>query len=97
MEVSEDLIRRRNDIRDDRTGVCLIMPVYHAAEVSEAKAEIAAMAETVADLRARYGTLFTQDGHRNGSIAVARRARPSRSLRVAVAQRRPDPGRTSRP
>ena len=73
MEVSEDLIRRRNDIRDDRTGVCLIMPVYHAAEVSEAKAEIAAMAETVADLRARYGTLFTQDGHRSGTIAIAHR------------------------
>ena len=72
MEVSEDLIRRRNDIRDDRTGVCLIMPVYHAAELAEAKAEIAAMAETVADLRARYGTLFTQDGHRNGTIAIAR-------------------------
>ena len=72
VEVSEDLIRRRNDIRDERTGVCLIMPVYHAAEVAEAKTEIAAMAETVADLRARYGTLFTQDGHRNGSIAVAR-------------------------
>ena len=72
VEVSEDLIRRRNDIRDDRTGVCLIMPVYHASELAEAKAEIAAMAETVADLRARYDTLFTQDGHRNGSIAVAR-------------------------
>ena len=73
MEVSEDLIRRRNHIRDERTGVCLIMPVYHAAEVAEAKAEIAAMAEAVADLRARYGTLFTQDGHRDGTIAIAHR------------------------
>ena len=73
MEVSEDLIRRGNDIRDARTGVCLIMPVYHAAEVAEAKAEVAAMAEAVADLRARYGTLFTQDGHRNGTIAIAHR------------------------
>ena len=72
MEVSEELIRRRNDILDDRTGVCLIMPVYHAEELAEAKTEIAAMAEAVADLRARYDTLFTQDGHRNGSIAVAR-------------------------
>ena len=72
MEVSEDLIRRRNDIRDVRTGVCLIMPVYHAADLAEGQAEIAAMAEAVADLRARHGTLFTQDGHRNGSIAVAR-------------------------
>lgn len=71
MEVSEDLIRRRNDIRGDRTGVCLIMPVYHSAELAEARAEIAAMAETVAELQARYGTMFTQDGHRNGTIAIA--------------------------
>ena len=73
IEVSEDLIRRRNDIRGDRTGVCLIMPVYHAAELAEAKSEIEAMAETVADLRARHDTLFTQDGHRNGTVAIARR------------------------
>ena len=73
IEVSEDLIRRRNDIRGDRTGVCVIMPVYHAAELAEAKSEIEAMAETVADLRARHGALFTQDGHRNGTIAIAHR------------------------
>ena len=72
MEVREDLIQRRNDFRDDRTGVCLIMPVYHAEALAEARAEIAAMAEAVADLRARYDTLFTQDGHRSGTIAIAR-------------------------
>ena len=73
MEVSEDLIRRRNGIRDNRTGVCLVMPVYYAAEMAEAKSEIAAMAETVAGLRARYDTLLTQDGHSDGTIATARR------------------------
>ncbi|MDH3667023.1 MAG: amidohydrolase family protein [Paracoccaceae bacterium] len=72
LEVSEDLIRRRNDILQERTGVCLIMPVYHAAELAEHEAEIRAMSEAVADLRARLGALFTQDGHRDGTIAIAR-------------------------
>jgi cytosine/adenosine deaminase-related metal-dependent hydrolase len=30
------------------------------------------MSETVADLRARHRVLFTQDGHREGTIAIAR-------------------------
>lgn len=72
LEVSEDLIRRWNDILGRRTGVCLIMPVYHAAEIAEAGPEIAAMSEAVAGLRARHGVLFTQDGHRDGTIAIAR-------------------------
>ena len=73
MEVSEDLIRRRNGILDRRTGVCLIMPVYNQADLAaDRDGEIAAMSRAVAELRTRYGVLFTQDGHRNGSIAVAR-------------------------
>ena len=72
LEVSADLIRRRNDILGERTGVCLIMPVYHAEELAEHGPEIQAMSEGVTDLRARLGVLFTQDGHRNGTIAIAR-------------------------
>jgi cytosine/adenosine deaminase-related metal-dependent hydrolase len=72
LEVSEELIRRWNDVRGRRTGVCLIMPVYHAADMAADGAEIAAMSETVADLRARHRVLFTQDGHREGTIAIAR-------------------------
>jgi cytosine/adenosine deaminase-related metal-dependent hydrolase len=72
LEVSEGLIRRRNDILGQRTGVCLIMPVYHAAELAEHEGEIRVMSQGVADLRARLGALFTQDGHRNGTIAIAR-------------------------
>jgi 5-methylthioadenosine/S-adenosylhomocysteine deaminase len=73
MEVSEDLIKRRNDIRGRRTGICLIMPVYHATDLAEedARAEITSMSDAVADLRTRHGVLFTQDGHRNGTIEIA--------------------------
>jgi len=48
------------------------MPVYNAAEIAADGPEIAAISETLADLRARRGVLYTQDGHREGSIAIAR-------------------------
>jgi cytosine/adenosine deaminase-related metal-dependent hydrolase len=50
------------------------MPVYFAAELAEpgAQGEIRAMSAAVAELCARSGVLFTQDGHRSGSIAIAR-------------------------
>lgn len=72
MEVSEELIARRNDILSERTGVCVIMPVYGRADretVSEA--DVRQMSEEVADLCIRQGVLFTQDGHRDGTIAYA--------------------------
>ncbi len=73
MEVSEDLIRRHDDLLARRTGIALIMPVYHAhhmEDAAEAKA-ICKMSDAVADLRARHGVLYTQDGHRDGTIALA--------------------------
>lgn len=73
LEVSEDLINRHNDILGRRTGICLIMPVYNAEDIAASSAEIAAMSKAVANLRDRTGVLFTQDGHRNGSIDIARK------------------------
>ena len=74
LEVSEALIRKWNDFRDHRTGICLIMPVYNAGDMSDpAQAtEIRHMSGRVAEMRAKHGVLFTQDGHRNGSVAIAR-------------------------
>lgn len=75
MAVAAELIARWNDPLGRGTGVCLTMPVYtqaHLANPSDA-ALIEAMAADVMDLRARTGVLFSQDGHRNGSIALARR------------------------
>jgi 5-methylthioadenosine/S-adenosylhomocysteine deaminase len=74
LEVSETLIERWNDVEGRRTGICLIMPVYSAADMVKpgASAEIEMMSQAVAALRAKHGVLFTQDGHRDGSIAVAR-------------------------
>lgn len=72
LEVSEDLAGRWDDVLGRRTGIALMLPVYHADELVDARAEIETMAAEVAALRERLGTLFTQDGHRGGSIAVAR-------------------------
>lgn len=74
LEVSEDLIQRWNDVRQRRTGICLIMPVYKADDMtndSNARKEIEMMSHEMAKLRAKYNVLFTQDGHRNGTIKTA--------------------------
>ena len=74
LQVSDELIRRWNDVRNRRTGICLIMPVYRAADMTDAegRAEIERMSQEVAALRAEHDVLFTQDGHREGTVAVAR-------------------------
>jgi cytosine/adenosine deaminase-related metal-dependent hydrolase len=54
-----------------RTGIALILPVYLAAHMADHGPEIRKMAQAMADLQARTGALFTQDGHRSGSIALA--------------------------
>lgn len=74
LRVSEELIRRWNDVLGRRTGVCLISPVYtrHHLEDPQDDRSIREMSAAVADLCKRSGVVFTQDGHRSGSIAVAR-------------------------
>lgn len=74
LEVSEDLIKRWHDADNRLTGICLIMPVYKADDLnsdSDVRREIEMMSREISGLRAKYGVLFTQDGHRNGSIKVA--------------------------
>lgn len=52
--------------------LCTLMPVYREAQHDAAKvAEIRAQGEAVRALGARFGARFHQDGHRNGSIAMA--------------------------
>jgi cytosine/adenosine deaminase-related metal-dependent hydrolase len=52
--------------------LCTIMPVYREATHDPARlAEIRAQGEAVRALGARHGARFHQDGHRNGSIAMA--------------------------
>lgn len=75
LAVSADLIARWNDVLDRRTGVCLVFPVYRDDQMADPSdaASIRAMTEAVNALRARTGVLLTQDGHRDGTIALARK------------------------
>ncbi|QCO54578.1 amidohydrolase [Pseudorhodobacter turbinis] len=71
MEVCADLIARHDDILGQRTGVALILPVYVAAHMADHGPEIRRMSTAMRALQEQTGTLFTQDGHRAGSIALA--------------------------
>lgn len=72
MEVCADLIERHNDVLKRRTGVALILPVYSDAHMVDHGPEIRRMASAMRTLQDRTGTLFTQDGHRSGTISLAR-------------------------
>lgn len=71
LAVCADLIARHDAILDRRTGVALILPVYSEAHMAEARDEICHMARVIRDLQDSTGVLFTQDGHRGGTIALA--------------------------
>ncbi|MBT3358362.1 MAG: amidohydrolase family protein [Rhodospirillales bacterium] len=73
METCETLIDRWNGKNDKRTNICLILPVYgRDGDETGNWSDVEDVAREIADLRQRKGVLFTQDGHRSGSIAIAR-------------------------
>lgn len=71
LAVCAELAESHNDLLGTGTGVCLIMPVYQPDEFAENPETIRRMCRDVMDLREKAGLLFTQDGHRNGSIELA--------------------------
>lgn len=71
LDVCAALIDRHDAILTRRTGVALILPVYSADHLADAGPDIRRMSRAIRDLQDRTGTLFTQDGHRGGTIALA--------------------------
>ncbi|WP_417548727.1 amidohydrolase family protein [Marinobacter segnicrescens] len=71
LEVCGELARTNRDFLNDCAGICLIMPVYSPEDFAQAPEDIRRMCRAVMDLREDHGLLFTQDGHRSGSIALA--------------------------
>lgn len=71
-EVCDDLIRRWNGTENGRVNLCMILPVFSPDELADPETEAIArsLAAATRDLIDRHGVLFTQDGHRNGSIAA---------------------------
>ncbi len=72
MEVCAELIDRHDDLLGRRTGVALILPVYAQDHMADHGPEIRRMATAMRALQDSTGTLLTQDGHRGGTIALAR-------------------------
>ncbi len=69
--VSEELIERHDDVLAKGTGVALILPVYTSDHMQNDETAIRAMARSIRDMQIRTGALFTQDGHRTDTIALA--------------------------
>ena len=74
LETIGTLIERWHGAASGRLAVATLMPVYREATHDPAQvAEIERQGRLVQDLGRRRGTLFHQDGHRDGSIDLARR------------------------
>lgn len=75
LATSEDLIKRRHGSEGGRINFALLTPTLRAEHVDTLGAANLAEARRQAQVvsaRARdYGIVFTQDGHRNGSVAYA--------------------------
>ncbi|MAQ82753.1 MAG: amidohydrolase [Maritimibacter sp.] len=75
LATSEDLIKRRHGSEGRRINFALLTPTLRAEHVDtlgEATLEEARKQAQIVSGKAReYGIVFTQDGHRNGSVAYA--------------------------
>ncbi|WP_144184579.1 amidohydrolase family protein [Elioraea rosea] len=73
-EVIGTLIERLHGSQDGRLSIATLMPVYREAKHDPAQvALIERQGRIVRDLGRKAGTLFHQDGHQKGSIAMAER------------------------
>jgi cytosine/adenosine deaminase-related metal-dependent hydrolase len=68
------LIERWHGAESGRMSISTLMPVYHETAHDPASvALIERQGRSIRDLGRRHGTLFHQDGHRNGSLEMAHR------------------------
>jgi cytosine/adenosine deaminase-related metal-dependent hydrolase len=73
-EVIGTLIERLHGAQEGRLAIATLMPVYREAKHDPAQvALIERQGRIVRDLGRKAGTLFHQDGHQKGSIAMAER------------------------
>lgn len=73
-ETCDELIQTQHGRADGRVNICVTLPVYHpdhAPEQLEFTDLFRAQASQYMDLTERHGLVFTQDGHRTGSLKLA--------------------------
>ncbi|MBJ3778801.1 amidohydrolase family protein [Acuticoccus mangrovi] len=70
-EVCEDVLDRWHGVGDRQINICLLAPVQRRGEHDEVIEEAFAQSAKMLELARRKGVVFTQDGHREGSIKLA--------------------------
>ena len=72
LEVSDTLVRRHHESTGGLIRLAVSLPVFSADELSEAGPDgSAALSDAARELARRHEVLLVQDGHRDGSIALA--------------------------
>jgi cytosine/adenosine deaminase-related metal-dependent hydrolase len=73
MQVSEQLIQSQHNKNGSRVQIAITMPVYKPWEIGDLLSleEATTMSRDVMAMATKYGLLLTQDGHREGSLALA--------------------------
>ena len=72
IEITKELVSKRNRMVDDKVSFCLSAPKFFPNEMNEKEniKKIAYIYDSVMELRSKYDVIFTQDGHKEGSIAI---------------------------
>ena len=89
----DEIVRTQHGAADGRVHICIVLPVWqpqHDPEHREYESTFREQAAEYADVARSRGLRITQDGHRDGTLVLAQRARTARPRRVHVALDRPD-------
>ena len=72
IEITRELISKRNSKIDDKVSFCLSAPKFFPNEIKSKEniKKISYIYDAVMEIREKYDVIFTQDGHKEGSISV---------------------------
>ncbi len=75
IDITKELVSKRNRKIDDKVSFCLSAPKFFPNEMDDKTniKNIEYIYDSVMDLRSKYGVIFTQDGHKEGSVAITDR------------------------
>ncbi len=73
-ETCQELIRTEHGTGEGRVNICITLPVYlpeHEPALAQFEADYRQQARQYMDLAQAHGLMFTQDGHRAGTLQLA--------------------------
>lgn len=74
LQTSETLVQRWHKKADGRINICMMFPTHHPESIglsSTQYQDLLGQAQAVRQLAKKYGVLFTQDGHTQGTVKFA--------------------------